>query len=396
MTATEPARARLDLPITGMTCASCAAKIEKRLNALDGVHATVNYATDKAAVTYDPTPSPPTSCATPSRAWATRRTSPRRPPSDHAATTHGGTTGCTTTPSRSTGAAAAGDHRGAGHPGHRAVDDPRAAVRRVDVAGVRARVARRGVGRLAVPPRRVGQPPPRRHHHGHAHQHRRARRLRVVGVRPVLGRGRHDRHDDGDGRHRRRHRRALPRGGRRRDHVPRRRALPRGPGQAPLGRRPRRAPVPRRQGRGAPRRRASDARRSTSCAGHAVRRPARRADRHRRRRRGGRVRGRRVDAHRRARAGRGRPGDAVTGATVNAGGRLVVRATRVGADTALARIARLVEEAQSGKADVQRLADRISAVFVPIVLVLAAGTLAAWLAHRPRRRRTRSPPPWRC
>ena len=67
------------------------------------------------------------------------------------------------------------------------------------------------------------------------------------------------------------------------------------------------------------------------------------------------------------------PGDAVTGATINAGGRLVVRATRVGADTALARIARLVEEAQSGKADVQRLADRVSAIFVPIVLVLAGG-----------------------
>ena len=65
---------------------------------------------------------------------------------------------------------------------------------------------------------------------------------------------------------------------------------------------------------------------------------------------------------------------------MNAGGRLVVRATRVGADTALARIARLVEEAQSGKADVQRLADRISAVFVPIVLVLALLTLVGWLA----------------
>ena len=73
------------------------------------------------------------------------------------------------------------------------------------------------------------------------------------------------------------------------------------------------------------------------------------------------------------------PGDGVTGATINAGGRLVVRATRVGADTALARIARLVEEAQSGKADVQRLADRVSAIFVPVVLVLAAATLAGWL-----------------
>jgi Cu+-exporting ATPase len=74
------------------------------------------------------------------------------------------------------------------------------------------------------------------------------------------------------------------------------------------------------------------------------------------------------------------PGDAVTGATVNQGGRLVVRATRVGEDTQLARIARLVEQAQSGKAAVQRLADRISSIFVPVVLVLAALTLVAWLA----------------
>ncbi len=73
------------------------------------------------------------------------------------------------------------------------------------------------------------------------------------------------------------------------------------------------------------------------------------------------------------------PGDAVTGATVNAGGRLVVEATRVGADTQLARMARLVEEAQNGKAAAQRLADRISAVFVPVVLVIALATLAVWL-----------------
>jgi Cu+-exporting ATPase len=73
------------------------------------------------------------------------------------------------------------------------------------------------------------------------------------------------------------------------------------------------------------------------------------------------------------------PGDAVTGATVNTSGRLVVRATRVGADTQLARMARLVEEAQTGKAAVQRLADRISGVFVPTVIVLALGTLALWL-----------------
>ena len=74
-----------------------------------------------------------------------------------------------------------------------------------------------------------------------------------------------------------------------------------------------------------------------------------------------------------------RVGDPVTGATVNVGGRLVVRATRVGSDTALAQMARLVEEAQTGKAPVQRLADRVSAVFVPVVIGLAALTLAYWL-----------------
>ena len=74
------------------------------------------------------------------------------------------------------------------------------------------------------------------------------------------------------------------------------------------------------------------------------------------------------------------PGDPVTGATVNSGGRLVVRATGVGADTQLARMARLVEQAQSGKAAAQRLADRISAVFVPVVLVIALATLLAWLS----------------
>ncbi|MGW1391265.1 heavy metal translocating P-type ATPase [Streptomyces nigra] len=74
-------------------------------------------------------------------------------------------------------------------------------------------------------------------------------------------------------------------------------------------------------------------------------------------------------------------GDPVTGATLNAGGRLVVEATRVGADTQLARMARLVEDAQNGKAAAQRLADRISAVFVPIVIALALGTLGFWLGN---------------
>jgi len=73
------------------------------------------------------------------------------------------------------------------------------------------------------------------------------------------------------------------------------------------------------------------------------------------------------------------PGSVLAGATVNVHGRLVVRATRVGADTQLAQLAALVQAAQSGKAAVQRLADRVAAVFVPVVLVLAASTLAAWL-----------------
>ena len=74
-------------------------------------------------------------------------------------------------------------------------------------------------------------------------------------------------------------------------------------------------------------------------------------------------------------------GSSVTGATINVSGRLIVRATRVGSDTSLAQMARLVEEAQTGKAPVQRLADRVAAVFVPTVIVLAAATLGFWLAR---------------
>ena len=72
-------------------------------------------------------------------------------------------------------------------------------------------------------------------------------------------------------------------------------------------------------------------------------------------------------------------GDAVTGATVNAGGRLVIRATRIGSDTQLAQMAQLVEDAQSGKAEIQRLADRVSGVFVPIAIAIAVATLGAWM-----------------
>ncbi|WP_330233882.1 heavy metal translocating P-type ATPase [Nocardia sp. NBC_00508] len=73
------------------------------------------------------------------------------------------------------------------------------------------------------------------------------------------------------------------------------------------------------------------------------------------------------------------PDDAVVGATVNVGGRIVVRATRIGSDTQLAQMAQLVEEAQTGKAQAQRLADRISGIFVPIVIALSVATLGFWL-----------------
>jgi Cu+-exporting ATPase len=72
-------------------------------------------------------------------------------------------------------------------------------------------------------------------------------------------------------------------------------------------------------------------------------------------------------------------GDEVAGGTINTSGRLIVRATKVGADTALAQIARLVEQAQAGKASVQRLADRVSAIFVPVVIAVSTATLAGWL-----------------
>lgn len=88
-------------------------------------------------------------------------------------------------------------------------------------------------------------------------------------------------------------------------------------------------------------------------------------------------------------------GDAVTGATVNAGGRIVVAATRVGAETRLARMAKLVEDAQNGKAEVQRLADRVSAVFVPVVIVIAVATFGGGSAP-PGTPPPRSPRPSPC
>ena len=88
-------------------------------------------------------------------------------------------------------------------------------------------------------------------------------------------------------------------------------------------------------------------------------------------------------------------GDAVTGGTIALTGRLVVRADKVGADTQLAHLIKMVEQAQAGKAGIQRLADRICAVFVPAVLACSALTLAGWLAAGSPRA-TRSVPRWPC
>ena len=191
----------------------------------------------------------------------------------------------------------------------------------------------------------------------------------------------------------------LPRGRRRRHHVHPRRPLLRGPLQAPRRRRAAGPARARRQGRRrAARRRASSGSRSpSSLVGDLfVVRPGEKiaTDGVGRRRASSAVDA--SHAHRRVGAGRGRPGDAVVGATVNAGGRLVVRATRVGADTQLAQMARLVEDAQNGKAEVQRLADRISGVFVPVVIALAVGHPRLLARHRRRPRRRRSPPPSPC
>ena len=175
----------------------------------------------------------------------------------------------------------------------------------------------------------------------------------------------------------------LP-GSRRRDHhVPAARPLSRGAGQAPRGHRPARAAGARlrRGGRGAPRRPGNpDLVAALRVGDEFVVRPGERiatdglilsgysaVD-------ASSVTGESVPIE----IG---PGDAIVGGCVNTNGRLVVRATRVGADTQLAQIARLVESAQSGKAEVQRLADRISGVFVPIVIGLAVATLGFWLGQ---------------
>ncbi|WP_258567184.1 HAD-IC family P-type ATPase [Microbacterium sp. Se5.02b] len=268
-------------------------------------------------------------------------------------------------------------------PGRSDGDDPRAAVHLLAMALARARRPGHHVGGVAVPHGGVDEPPTRCRDHGHPHLDGHARRPAVVAVRAVLrhrGGSRHDaplRADRGSERRRRQH---LPRGRRRGDHVHPRRTILRETVQAsgrsgaagPAGTRSERRGRGPRRGRGADPHCGARSRRR-------VRRPPRGEDRHGRGRRLRDLGGRRVDAHGRVGSGRGRRGRHCHRGDCQRRGRLVVRATRVGSDTQLAQMARLVEDAQTGKAEVQRLADRVSGIFVPIVIAIAVATLGAWL-----------------
>ena len=159
------------------------------------------------------------------------------------------------------------------------------------------------------------------------------------------------------------------------------RPLPRGARPPPLRRGDPRSARARREGRPRPARRRRGARADRRARRRRpVRRPAGREDRDRR---ASSSRGLGASTSRCSPASpcrsRSRPATTVAGATINTSGRLVVEATKVGADTALAQIARLVAEAQAGKAPIQRLVDRVSAVFVPVVIGISLATLVGWL-----------------
>ena len=361
----------LELPITGMTCASCANRIERRLNELDGVSASVNYATEKATVDFDAAAVAPDELVAAVEAAGYQAVLPTDEPAEEPEADE-------TAPLRRRLLISA------------LLSAPVLALSMLQslqfdnwqwlVAA--ARHARDPVGRVAVPPRRLGEPAARHGDDGHADLDGRAGRLGLVAVRALPRRRRHAGHAHGlrpDPRPRRRRgERDLPRGRRRGDDVPARGPLLRGARQAPRRGRADGAARARRQGRRAGRRQRRVPVEQLAPGDRFVVRPGEKVatdgvveegtsavDQ-------SLLTGESVPVEK-------QPGDEVAGATVNAGGRLVVRATRVGSDTALAQIARLVTDAQSGKAPVQRLADRVSGVFVPIVIGLAVATLGFWL-----------------
>ena len=221
-----------------MTCAACAGRVERSLNRLEGVEATVNYATERASVRFDAKLVAPGAIVAAVedgglRAPGCRRAGRRRP-------------------IRPRAAAAARRRRRAVGARARARDDPGAAVRLLAVGLARARDAGRAVGGRAVPPRRLAEPPPPRRDDGHARLARHAGRVGVVGRGPLLPRRGCGRHADAVRAHhvaRRRERLDLPRGRLRRHHVHPRRPLLRGARQAALRSRAAGAARARRQGR---------------------------------------------------------------------------------------------------------------------------------------------------
>ncbi len=214
----------VELTVGGMTCASCAARVEKKLNRMPGVEASVNYATERAHVVLPAGVSAQDAIAT---VEATGYTASLPAPSPVGDRRGAEPEELTDLRRRLIGL---GRAHGAGRA---ALDDPGSPVRPLAVGGARARHAGGRLGRLALPPRCLGQPASRRHLDGHADQHRRARGVRLVGLRPVLRGRRHDRDAHG-GRPRpptRRNGRLAPLpGGSERDHGPHpARPLPRGP-----------------------------------------------------------------------------------------------------------------------------------------------------------------------
>ena len=386
----QPGSRVIELDIEGMTCASCVGRVERKLGKLDGVQASVNLPLESARVTVPANITDEQIAATVNAAGYKATVGLRRrlaaaaegPPHGH-----GGD------------AEAPADRRGRPHrPGLCALHGPGRPVPELGLGCRRPGVAGGQLGGVAVPPGRGGECPASVVHHGHAGVDRRDGRLCLL---RLAAPGRSPPH------------RTPGHGG----HGIRPACTSRSPPSSPPSCcsaatwRPTPSARPATRSRPcwtwAPRMPPCCATaRSSRSRGPAPgrgrrRRPPRREDRHRRRGHRGHLRRRRLPVTGESVPVEVGPDSPVTGATINTSGRILVRATRVGADTTLAQMGRLVSQAQSGKAPIARLADRISAVFVPVVLAIAALTFGAWLlaagpASATPSSAPPSPPPSRC
>ena len=382
----------LELPITGMTCASCANRIERKLNKLDGVTATVNYATEKARVEFDPgTVAPEQLVGAVEAAGYSAALPSREPAAADEQAARGGRDR-----RRCAGALLAG--RAAVAAGAAAGDDPGAAVRQLPVAVAEPRHARRAVGRAGRSTRPRGPTS--------STAPRRWTRWSRVGTLAawlwslyalfIGDAGMNDMRMAFD---------IIPRPGAGADQIyletagvvttfllagryfeakAKRRAGAALKALLELGAKD----VAILDADGAERRVPVE---QLAVGDRFVVRPGEKVATD------GIVEDGTSAVDMSMLTGESvpvevAPGAEVAGATVNAGGRLIVRATKVGADTALAQIARLVEDAQTGKAPVQRLADRISGVFVPVVIALVGRHARRSGSAPARARRSRSPP----